>query len=201
MGKRIVTMFLVFFLLSCSGSGREKTQVDPVYSMDDVAMMGVKIKGDFDTQFPEATDSKWGFYKGREVAVFRYPTAELARTLGKTAAEEQTELIEILEKNIAHGPNVEKTKCRGDNYGGTPYKLMPKYKSGFQDILILNKTNFMGDDIEIPNDGVRDGCVRREPMYIEFKIHGNLVILTEPMPEEDRPAMVEVLDGLIAKLP
>ena len=48
---------------------------------------------------------------------------------------------------------------------------------------------------------VRDGCVRREPMFIEFRIHGNLVIMIEPLPEEDRPAMNKVIDELVAKLP
>ena len=58
--------------------------------MDEIVVIGIKIKGDFETNFPESTDSKWGFLKGREIAIIRYPTVELALTLGKTAAEEQT---------------------------------------------------------------------------------------------------------------
>ena len=49
--------------------------------------------------------------------------------------------------------------------------------------------------------GTRGGCVRREPLYIQFRVHGNLVIMIEPMPEEDRPAMDKIIDEVVSKLP
>jgi hypothetical protein len=197
----LALILIIILTLSCSNAVQKPVQIDTVFSIDDVAKMGIKMKGEFVTEFPEATDAKWGFSKGREVAVFRYESTEKARDSGKIAAEEQTKLIEVVEKNIAHGPKVEKTKCRGDAYGGNPYKLIPNYKVGYRDALILNKNTFIELDVEIEKNSVRDGCVRREPMFIEFRVYGNLVILIEPMPEEDRPAMNKVIDELIAKLP
>ena len=197
-----LSLILVFLLvLSCSNSSDEPLQIDTIYTMNDASGMGIKnlMKNDFITEFPEATDAKWGFWKGREVAIIRYESIENARSLGQTAAEEQTELIEVVEKNIAHGPKVEKTKCRGDAYGGNPYKLSPSI--GMGEILFLNKTSFKGSHIEMGTGSVRDGCVRREPMFIEFRIHGNLVIMIEPLPDEDRTAMNKVIDELVAKLP
>ena len=196
----ILTIFLTF---SCSSTVEEPIQVDTIYSMEDASMLGIKnlMKNDFETNFSGATDAKWGFWKGREVAIIRYDSVENARTLGKVAAEEQTELIEVVEKNIAHGPNVEKTKCRGDAYGGNPYLLSPKYDIGFGNTLSLNKGSFIESEFDLELESVRDGCVRREPMFIQFRIHGNLVIMIEPMPEEDRPALNKVIDEIIAKLP
>ena len=107
-------LFIVISLFIVIGCSQEETKdTNKIYSMEDVALTGIKIKKDFQTDFPEATHAKWGFLKGREIAVFRYPTIELANTLGKTAGEEKTEEIEVVEKNIAHGPKVEKTECRG----------------------------------------------------------------------------------------
>ncbi|MAU55601.1 MAG: hypothetical protein CL899_01510 [Dehalococcoidia bacterium] len=204
MRKVFFALFLVIFSLSCSNFSDEPVQVDTIYSMDDASKLGIKnlMKGDFETEFPEATHAKWGFWKGREVAILRYESVEKARTLGKTAAEEQTELVEVVESNIAHGPKVEKTKCRGDAYGGTPYRLSPKYNIGIGGTLILNKSSFKDLDVEMGNQrGTRGGCVRREPLYIQFKVHGNLVIMIEPMPEEDRPAMDKIIDEVVSKLP
>ena len=203
MRKVFFALFLVIFSLSCSNSSDEPVQVDTIYSIDDASKLGIKnlMKGDFETEFPEATHAKWGFWKGREVAILRYESVENARTLGKTAAEEQTELVEVVEKNIAHGPNVEKTKCRGDAYGGNPYILSPKYDIGFGEILTLNKSSFIESELDLEANSVRDGCVRREPMFIEFRIHGNLVIMIEPMPDEDRTAMNKIIDEIVAKLP
>ena len=103
--------------------------------MEEVAVTGIKIKKDFETEFPEATDAKWGFLKGRDVAVIRYATIELANTLGRTAGEEQTEQIEVVEKNIAHGSKVEKTECRGHKANkpncSDVYKLDIKWNSDF----------------------------------------------------------------------
>ena len=199
------SLILVFLLVfSCSNSSDEPAQVDTVYSMEDASKLGIKnlMKNDFETDFSGTTDAKWGYWKGREVAVLRYESLEDARTLGNTTGEEQTDLIEVVEKNIAHGPNVEKTKFRGDAYGGNPYMLSPKNDIGFGEILILNKSTINDSEVDLGNQrGTRGGCVRREPMYIEFRVHGNLVIMVEPMPEEDRPAMNKIIDEIVAKLP
>ena len=198
----ILISFLIL-VLSCSSSSDEPIQVDTVYSMEDASKLGIKnlMKNDFSTEFPDSTDAKWGFWKGREVAIIRYESAEAARTVGKIAGSEQTELIEVVEKNIAHGPNVEKTKCTGDAYGGNPYKLSPSQKVALGNTLLLNKLSLIDYENNGVTESVRDGCVRREPMFIEFRIHGNLVIMIEPMPDEDRPAMNKLMDQIVAKLP
>ena len=101
-------LFIVLGVLVTLSCATAQAESDKIYSLEDFSGIGVKMKGDFETEFPEATIVKWGFYKGREVAVILYPTIELANTLGKTAGQEQTEKIEIVEKNIAHGSKVEK---------------------------------------------------------------------------------------------
>ena len=71
----------------------------------------------------------------------------------------------------------------------------------FGEIVTLNKSSFIESELDLESSSVRDGCVRREPLFIEFRIHGNLIIMIEPMPEEDRPAMNKVIDEIVAKLP
>ena len=203
MKKNLGIIVLLVFIFACSSVAEKPVQVDSVYSIEDASKLGIKnlMKNDFVSVFPEATDAKWGFWKGREVAIIRYESVKNATTMGKIIAEEQTELIEVVEKNIAHGPNVEKTKCRGDAYGGNPYLLLPKYDIGFDQILNLSKGSFLESEFDLETNSVRDGCVRREPMFIEFRIHGNLIIMIEPMPDEDRPAMNKIIDEIVSKLP
>ena len=163
--KRILFFISLLIFVSCSQD--ESKDSNKIYSMDEVAVIGIKIKGDFETNFPESTDSKWGFLKGREIAIIRYPTVELALTLGKTAAEEQTELIEVVEKNIAHGPKVERKECRGH--------------AGY---------------------GIHGNCSsRREPMYTEYIIYGNLVIMVEPLATEESEGTLGFLQETAGKLP
>ena len=57
-----------------------------------------------------------------------YPSLDLANTIGKIAAEEQTELIEVVEKNIAYGEKVANHIIKWyseDNYNQT--RSYPKY--------------------------------------------------------------------------
>ena len=163
--KRILFSISLLIFIGCSQA--ESKDTNKIYSMDDVAVVGIKMKGDFKTDFPQSLDAKWGFLKGREVAIIRYPTIELAKTLGKTAGDEQTELLEVIEKNIAHGPKVEKIECRGH--------------TGY---------------------GVHGNCSsRREPMYTEFIIHGNLVIMGEPLATEDSFGTIKFLEQTAKSLP
>ena len=163
--KRILFFISLLIFVSCSQD--ESKDSNKIYSMDEIVVIGIKIKGDFETNFPESTDSKWGFLKGREIAIIRYPTVELALTLGKTVAEEQTELIEVVEKNIAHGPKVERKECRGH--------------AGY---------------------GIHGNCSsRREPMYTEYIIYGNLVIMVEPLATEESEGTLGFLQETADKLP
>ncbi len=177
-----------------------------VYSMDDVASAGLKVKKDFATEFPDATHAKWGFYKGRDVAVIRYDSVELANASGQIAGSEQTQKIEVVEKNIAHGPKVERTECRGHK-ANKPNSSSVYFKSdrsqlGFEDTILLNKLIF----IEESNKSQQMkpswmACVRREPMYTEFLVHGNLVIMIEPLATEDKNDTVKFLEKTASSLP
>ena len=113
MYRKIFISLSILLILSCSSSSplEESTKI---YSIDDVASAGFKVKKDFSTEFPDAIDAKWGFHNGRDVAVVRYPSIELAKSSGFISGTEQTELIEVVEKNIAYGSKVERTECRGD---------------------------------------------------------------------------------------
>ena len=201
----IAVIVLVF--LGCSNVEANEAKV---YSMEDFTGTGVKVKGDFETEFPEVTDAKWGFFKGREVAVFRYPTIELAETLGKTAGQEQIELLDTKEY-ISYGPKVEKTVCRGDKAPGSNLASgrkidiigHPGLENTLGQTIILNKLKLF--EIEnYPDINNRTGltnCPRREPIYTEFILQGNLVILGEPSSGEDSEGTIKFLEELADKLP
>ena len=193
----------MLLVLSCNNVEINEAKI---YSMEDFTGIGVKMKGDFETEFPEATDAKWGFFKGREVAVLRYPTIDLAKINGLTAGSEQTEKIEITKKNIAHGYKVERTICRGHKpgvgvSGRGGLKLSPGFNSinGLNGTLIINKVNLFSEDLHsYPKAPV---CPRREPLYTESVIRGNLVILGEPLSGEDSEGTIKFLEELADKLP
>tara|TARA_B100000579_G_C22730866_1_gene804154 strand:+ start:371 stop:985 length:615 start_codon:yes stop_codon:yes gene_type:complete len=196
---RFLILFSTILLVFACSQEEEITEVTKIFSMDEVSSAGFKVKKDFSTAFPDSTDAKWGFYKGRDVAILRYPTLELAQTSGEIAAKEQTEQIEVVEKNIAHGPKVEKTECRGHKQN-KPNSSSVYFKSfrnnlGFENSIILNKNIFAE---ELGDSGLMKpswmACVRREPMYTEFKIHGNLIILMEPLATEDQNDTRKFLD-------
>ena len=208
MRKFLFLINFVSLLVFIGCSQPESKDTNKIYSMEDLAVIGIKIKKDFQTEFPEATHAKWGFLKGREVAVFRYPTIELANTLGKTAGEEQTEEIEVVEKNIAHGPKVEKTECRGHKANkpnsSDVYKLNIKLNSNsqFSNTFIINKAKLFEDQMNLfPLKPSWMECVRRAPMYTEFIIIGNLVILSEPLATEDSEGTLAFLQETADKLP
>ena len=205
MRKVLYALITSLVILGCTDG---LVSSNKVYSMQDIASAGFKMKQDFETEFPEATDSKWGFFKGREVAILRYPTVNLANTSGETAGLEQTAKIEVVEKNYAFGPKVERTMCRGDRAAtrgqvASGLKLNVRDSLGFEDVLIINKSKLFGKEV-YSNPSDRSGlknCPRREPIYLAFITYGNLVILGEPMPGDDSEAIVKFLEESTLKLP
>ena len=199
--------FMLVILILLFGCSKQETEsINKIYSLEDVVSTGYRVKGEFKTaEFPETTIVKWGFYKGREVAVAVYPTIELANTLGKIAGEEQTEKIEIVEKNIGHGPKVEKLKCRGGGRfdggwtGKAGIKLGVRWNSedGLGSTFIINKSRFFENEIDVPHAP----CYRREPLYTEFIIHGNLILMVEPLTDQDPKHTLEFLAELIKAMP
>ena len=193
-------LFIVLILLlSCSGNS--KLESNKIYSFEDMKNTGIKIQGQFETDFPQSIESSWAYYKGRELGFLMYPSTDLANKNGKIAAEEQTELIEVVEKNIAYGEKVEKTTCRG--YGDIVLenqKLGEDISSnlGIDNTLIINKLKIFNDDkIEHSKE---ISCPRREPLYTEYIIYGNIVFLIEPLRTsgEDPKKFIE---NLVSKLP
>ena len=199
------SFMLVILILLFGCSKQETDSINKIYSLEDVVSTGFRVKGEFKTaKFPETTIVKWGFYKGREVAVAVYPTIELANTFGKIAGEDQTEKIEVVEKNIAHGPKVEKLICRGHSRGGgwtgrhgIKFDVRWNSEEGLGNTLIINKSRLFQNDIDLPHGRT---CVRREPLYTEFRIHGNLVLMVEPLATEDSEKTIEFLNELIQSI-
>lgn len=195
-----ILFILLLFLLSCSGNS--KLESNKIYSVEDIKSTGIKIQGKFETDFPESIESSWAFFKGREIAVLMYPSLDLANTNGKTAAEEQTELIEVVEKNIAYGEKVEKTACRG--YGDIVLenqKLRERISSnlGIDNTLIINKLKIFNDDKSEYLDK-EISCPRREPLYTEYIIYGNIIFLIEPLRTSGEDPN-KFLENLVSKLP
>ena len=200
--KKIIVIFLLLFLYNCSNSVNLET--DTVYSLEDIESIGIKVRGDFDTFFPESIESKWAFYKGREVAVLIYPSAEKANINGEISALDQTNIIEVVEKNIAHGPYVEKTKCRGHGdtggwtgRGGIKLRHREELNFGIENTLLLNKLKIFNDnELQILNSR---SCPRREPLYTEYIIIGNTVLMAEPL-RDSSDVTIKFLEDLAIKL-
>ena len=201
---KVLFIFIITALtMACSTGAIEK--IDTVYSLDDVNNVGIKIKGKFNIKFPEAKESGWAYIKGREVAVLIYPSAEIADIYGLAAAKEQTEIIEVLKKNIAYGAKVEKTKCRGHgDTGGWTGRGGIRVSSNFDSVLGLNNTLIINKLYlyETKNLFYQEArsCPRREPLYTGFIIHGNLVILAESAGSSSELTL-KFLEDLIKKLP
>ena len=146
-----------------------------------------------------------GFYKGREVAFIVYPSLDLASTNGLETANEQTEMIEIVEKNIGHGPNVEKLVCRGykpgvgvAGRGGLKLNQLSESNLGLEGILITNKLQMFSESDNSSNNA--PPCVRREPLYTHYKVFGNIVIMAEPLNTEDEKDTTKFVENLASKL-
>ena len=146
---------------------------DYIYLEGDLSSIGWKNKGGFETNFPESNFARWGYIKGREVAIILYDTPEAANNFGQIAGEEQTEIIEQAktdsdsgDSGSFYGPKVEKTGCRG----------------------------FSGAAL------FRGECPRREPLYTVFKIDGNALVMFEPLRSEDNELAAQRLQELLILL-
>lgn len=198
----IVLSLLVLLSIACGGSGSTSEEFESsstIYEMTDVTSVGWKMKKGFQiAEFPESTDARWGFAppEGREVAVIRYPTVELANTNGLQAAQEQTEYIEPIEGITAYGDKVEKTACRGFQDYPPPYKLTEDKSLGINKTFILNKNSFI-EETKYP---ISADCPRREPFYRVYLIEGNLVMLGELLRKEDLQMVDIFLEELAIKI-
>ena len=200
--KKFIPVILILNILifSCGSdsSSDEFVSSTNIYEMSDVTSVGWKMIIGFEiAEFPESTDARWGFYgpDGREVAVIRYPTVEFANTNGLQAAQEQTEYIEPIEGITAYGDKVEKTTCRGFADYSTPYKMTLKIDS-FKSFYDTRK-NIIPENEEVYTN---QECPRREPLYREYIIEGNLVFLGELLRGEDLQMVDAFLEEMAIKI-
>ena len=163
------TFLLIFMLISCGASENSNF----IYDQEDLSLIAWKNKGGFETSFPESNFSRWGYIKGREVAIILYSTSELANNFGQIAGQEQTEIIEQSktdsdsgDSGSFYGSKVERTGCRG----------------------------FSGAAL------FRGECPRREPIYTVFQIDGNALFMFEPLRSEDNDLAAQRLNELIILL-
>ena len=195
-----IIIILNILIFSCGGdsSSDEFVSSSNIYEMSDATSVGWKMKKGFQiAEFPESTDARWGFYGpgGREVALIRYPTVELANTNGLQAAQEQTEYIEPIEGITAYGDKVEKTTCRGFADRPPPYKLSPKV-NGLNSFHLSKKNIIVENEPYVPSAE----CPRREPFYRVYLIEGNLVFLGELLRKEDLQMVDVFLEELAIKV-
>ena len=202
--RYLLFLLLIFSLISCSSSG-SSIETDKIFTLEEIKSSGFKLRGDFDSNFQGSTNSVHGFYKGREVAFIVYPSLDLAKTNGLDTANEQTEMIEIVEKNIGHGPNVEKLVCRGykpgvgvAGRGGLKLNQLPESNPGLDGIIITNKLQMFSELENSFNNA--PPCVRREPLYTHYKVFGNIIIMAEPLNTEDEKDTSKFIENLASKL-
>ena len=202
--KYLLFLLLIFSLIGCSSSGSSLV-TDRIFTLDEIKSSGFKMRGNFESEFQGSSESMHGFYKGREVAFIVYPSLDLASTNGLETANEQTKMIEIVEKNIGHGPNVEKLVCRGykpgvgvAGRGGLKLNQLSESNLGLEGILITNKLQMFSESDNSSNNA--PPCVRREPLYTHYKIFGNIVIMAEPLNTEDEKDTTKFVENLASKL-
>ena len=202
--KYLLFLLLIFSLVGCSSSS-SSIETNKIFTLEEVKSSGFKLRGNFDSNFQGSTNSVHGFYKGREVAFIVYPSLDLAKTNGLDTANEQTEMIEIVEKNIGHGPNVEKLVCRGykpgvgvAGRGGLKLNRLPESNPGLDGIIITNKLQMFSELENSFNNA--PPCVRREPLYTHYKVFGNIIIMAEPLNTEDEKDTSKFIENLASKL-
>ena len=202
--RYLLFLLLIFSLIGCSSSG-SSIEPDKIFTLEEIKSSGFKLRGDFDSNFQGSTNSVHGFYKVREVAFIVYPSLDLAKTNGLDTANEQTEMIEIVEKNIGHGPNVEKLVCRGykpgvgvAGRGGLKLNQLPESNPGLDGIIITNKLQMFSELENSFNNA--PPCVRREPLYTHYKVFGNIIIMAEPLNTEDEKDTSKFIENLASKL-
>ena len=202
--RYLLFLLLIFSLIGCSSSS-SSIETDKIFTLEEIKSSGFKLRGDFDSNFQGSTNSVHGFYKGREVAFIVYPSLDLAKTNGLDTANEQTKMIEIVEKNIGHGPNVEKLVCRGykpgvgvAGRGGLKLNQLPESNPGLDGIIITNKLQMFSELENSFNNA--PPCVRREPLYTHYKVFGNIIIMAEPLNTEDEKDTSKFIENLASKL-
>ena len=126
----------MIIVISCSASENPNF----VYEQSDLNLIGWKNKGGFETDFPEADFSRWGYIKGREVAIILYATPELANNFGQIVGQEQTEIIEQSKTNSDSGDS-------GSFYGPKVEFVLRDAIGKEQDAEVFQELPFLGANV------------------------------------------------------
>ena len=167
-----VLLKIIIFILIISCSNNEYIEIK--YEENDFSKIGWKEKGGFETKFDGSIYSKWGYIKGSEMAVILFEDRISAQDLGKKYGFEQTEMLEQPQETAENSGDT------GSFYGKNVEKTDCRGFSG--------AALFRGE------------CPRREPLYREYIIEGNLVFLGELLRGEDLQMVDAFLEEMAIKI-
>ncbi|MBT4125787.1 MAG: hypothetical protein HOJ22_09855 [Chloroflexi bacterium] len=163
---------------SLVASGGEETQrirmieSTQIFTEDDVKAIGWKAQKDFVLDYPGATTFKWGYLNQTEVGILIYDSAEDAKTLGVTAAADQTFRRES-DNQARDGDFTDRISCRFA-VGSRATKADTGFKSKSFYASYLEPNSDRPDDAS----QVR-GCTTRYPTYNDYTVIGNVVFMCE----------------------
>jgi len=144
-----------------------------VFTEADMKAVGWKGQRDFILDYPGTSLAKWGFMNQKEVGVLIYANAEDAKSLGVTAAEEQTFRREG-DGQAPDGNLIDRISCR-DAAGASAVKANTGFTSKSFSASYLDPELGESDDIL----AVGGACSNRFPTYNDYTVIGNIVIMCE----------------------
>ena len=142
---------------------------------DEASLKAIGFKGqrDFVLEYPGASVSKWGYLNQKEVGLLVYGSSDDAKSLGVTAAEEQTFRREP-DGQAPDGNLIDRISCR-DKAGASAVKANTGFTSKSFSASYLDPELVDSDDIE----AVGGACSNRFPTYNDYTVIGNIVIMCE----------------------
>ena len=162
-------------LVASGGDGEETQRIRMVespqgFTEDDIKGIGWKGQKDFVLEYPGTTVAKWGFLNSKEVGVLIYSSAEDAKTLGVTAATEQT--FRRAEDNQAPHEGIDRISCR-DAAGQSAVKAITGAPSK------AFSASYLSPEADDNSDIIARTCSNRFPTYNDYTVIGNVVFMCE----------------------
>jgi hypothetical protein len=162
--------------LVASGGGDDSQRIrmvesTQIFTEDDVAAIGWKGQKDFVLEYPGATTFKWGYMNSTEVGVLIYASAEDAKTLGVSAAEDQTFRRES-DNQARDGDLTDRISCRRP-VGSSAVKANTGFTSKSFSASYLEPKSDRSDDVQPAT------CTTRFPTYNDYTVVGNVVFMCE----------------------
>ena len=162
-------------LVTSDGAGEEKQRVrmvdsTQVFTEDDIKGIGWKPQRDFVLDYPGTSLAKWGFLNSKELGVLIYASADDAKTLGVTAASEQT--FRRPEDNQAPDEGIDRISCR-DAAGQSAVKAIT---SGSVKAF---SASYLKPDTDETREIIMRTCSNRFPTYNDYTVIGNVGFMCE----------------------